>query len=159
MLESGARVVAPDFFGFGRSDKPVHDSAYTFHFHRDFLLRFVTYAECRNITLVVQDWGATLGLTLPVDPNFRSKLDRLILMNTVLPVGKPLGPHFYEWRSIVRKMPDLPVGQMIRQITPQLTARRAHWIRIVGAAAVPNRSFQAASRLGQSANVRRTKPS
>jgi haloalkane dehalogenase len=42
-------------------------------------------------------------------------------MNTVLPVGKPLGPHFYEWRSMVRKTPDLPVGQMIRQITPQLT--------------------------------------
>lgn len=121
MLETGARVVAPDLFGFGRSDKPVRDSTYTFHFHRDFLLRFVDYADCRNITLVVQDWGATLGLTLPVDPNFRSKLDRLILMNTVLPVGKSLGPHFYEWRSMVRKMPDLPVGQMIRQITPHLT--------------------------------------
>jgi haloalkane dehalogenase len=118
LLESGARVIAPDFFGFGRSDKPVHDSAYTFHFHRDFLLRFVEYAKCQNITLVVQDWGATLGLTLPVDPYFRSKLDRLILMNTVLPVGKSLGPHFYQWRSMVRKIPDLPVGQMIRQVTP-----------------------------------------
>jgi hypothetical protein len=42
-------------------------------------------------------------------------------MNTVLPVGKPLGPHFYEWRSMVRKLPDLPVGQLIRKITPQLT--------------------------------------
>jgi pimeloyl-ACP methyl ester carboxylesterase len=31
-LESGARVVAPDFFGFGRSDKPVNDSDYTFTF-------------------------------------------------------------------------------------------------------------------------------
>jgi len=25
MLESDARVVAPEFFGFGRSDKPVQD--------------------------------------------------------------------------------------------------------------------------------------
>ena len=25
-LESGARVLAPDFFGFGRSDKPVDDA-------------------------------------------------------------------------------------------------------------------------------------
>jgi haloalkane dehalogenase len=96
MLESGARVIAPGFFGFGRSDKPVQDSIYTFHFHREFLLRFVEHAACRNITLVVQDWGATLGLTLPVDLGFRSKLDRVIVMNTVLPVGKALGPHFYE---------------------------------------------------------------
>ncbi len=121
MLESGARVIAPDFFGFGRSDKPVEDSTYTFHFHREFLLRFVEHIAIRNITLVVQDWGGTLGLTLPVDPGFRSRLVRLFVMNTVLPVGKPLGPHFYEWRSLVRKMPDLPVGQLIRHITPQLT--------------------------------------
>jgi hypothetical protein len=31
-LESGARVVAPDFLGFGRSDKPVNDEVYTFKF-------------------------------------------------------------------------------------------------------------------------------
>lgn len=121
MLESGARVIAPDFFGFGRSDKPVQDAAYTFHFHREFLLRLVEHLVLRNITLVVQDWGGTLGLTLPVDPGFRSRLDRLFVMNTVLPVGEPLGPHFYEWRSLVRSMPDLPVGQLIRNITPPLT--------------------------------------
>jgi len=121
LLESGARVVAPDFFGFGRSDKPVQDAAYTFHFHREFLLRFAEHLALRHITLVVQDWGGTLGLTLPVDPGFRANLDRLLVMNTVLPVGKPLGPHFYEWRALVRKMPDLPVGQTIRAITPQLT--------------------------------------
>jgi len=121
MLESGARVIAPDFFGFGRSDKPLDDAAYTFHFHREFLLRLFEHLGLRHITLVVQDWGGTLGLTLPVDPNFRSNLDRLLVMNTVLPVGKPLGPHYYEWRSLVRKTPDLPVGQVIRQITPQLT--------------------------------------
>jgi hypothetical protein len=68
-----------------------------------------------------KDWGATLGLTLPVDPAFCSRLDRLFVMNTVLPVGEPLSSHFYEWRSVVRKTPDLPVGQSIRTITPQLT--------------------------------------
>jgi len=122
MLGSGARVVAPDFFGFGRSDKPVQDSTYTFHFHRMFLLRFVERLDLRNITLVVQDWGGTLGLTLPMDAGFRSRLDRLLVMNTVLPVGEPLGPHCYEWRSLVRNTPGLlPVGQWIRATAPQLT--------------------------------------
>ena len=121
LLDSGARVLAPDFFGFGRSDKPVEDSVYTFHFHRDFLLRFVEHIGPQHITLVVQDWGGTLGLTLPVDPGFRARLNRLLVMNTVLPAGEPLGPHYEEWRSLVREMPDLPVGQLIRHITPQLT--------------------------------------
>jgi haloalkane dehalogenase len=121
MLESDARVVAPDFFGFGRSDKPTQDSEYSFHFHREFLLRLVEHVAARNITLVVQDWGGTLGLTLPVDVAFRSKLERLFVMNTVLPIGKPLGPHYYEWRALVRSMPDMPVGQLVRKITPQLS--------------------------------------
>jgi haloalkane dehalogenase len=42
-------------------------------------------------------------------------------MNTVLPVGNPLGPHYYEWRALGRSTPDLPVGQLVRKITPQLT--------------------------------------
>jgi haloalkane dehalogenase len=42
-------------------------------------------------------------------------------MNTVLPVGEPLGPHYYEWRSLVRSTPDPPVGQWMRDAAPQLT--------------------------------------
>ena len=37
-LAAGGRVVAPDFFGFGRSDKPADDAVYTFEFHRNSLI-------------------------------------------------------------------------------------------------------------------------
>ena len=56
-LASGARVVAPDLFGFGRSDKPVDDGVYGFHFHRRALLALVERLDLRAVTLVVQDWG------------------------------------------------------------------------------------------------------
>jgi len=63
-------------------------------------------------------------------------------MNTVLPVGRPLGPHFYEWRSLVRNTPDLPVGQWMRDSGAQLTDRE------MGAydAPFPDRGFQAGAR-------------
>jgi haloalkane dehalogenase len=141
-LESGARVVAPDFYGFGRSDKPMEDAAYTFHFHREFLLRFIERLALRHITLVVQDWGGTLGLTLPVDKDFRSNLDRLFVMNTVLATGDPLGPHYYEWRSLVRNTPDLPVGQWMREAAPQLTDREM----AAYDAPYPDSRFQAGAR-------------
>src|SRR5262249_3391249 len=32
LVAAGHRVVAPDFFGFGKSDKPVEDAVYTFDF-------------------------------------------------------------------------------------------------------------------------------
>ena len=58
LLESGARVIAPDFFGFGRSDKPDRLEDYSFHFHRNFLLRLVERLDLRSVTLVVRSGGA-----------------------------------------------------------------------------------------------------
>ena len=42
---AGGRVVAPDFFGFGRSDKPADEGVYTFDFHRNSLLALVARAR------------------------------------------------------------------------------------------------------------------
>ena len=79
MLGSGARVVTPDLLGFGRSDKPTRVEDYSFHFHRNMLLRFVERLDLANVTLVVQDWGGMLGLTLPAEPSIRTRLARLIV--------------------------------------------------------------------------------
>lgn len=124
-LESGGRVVAPDFFGFGRSDKPTELKAYSFEFHREFLLRLVERLDLRNITLVVQDWGGLLGLTLPVDPGFRARLARLIVMNTALATGKSAGAGFDAWRAYAKATPDMPVGDLFRRSDPQITEAEA----------------------------------
>ena len=122
MLGSGARVVAPDFFGLGRSDKPILLSDYSFDFHRNFLLALIKRLDLRNVTLVVQDWGGMIGLTLPADADFRPRIARLIVMNTVIPVGEPLDASFYEWRTRVRTTPDFPVGPYLSSQVPQLSA-------------------------------------
>ena len=44
-LETGARVVVPDMFGFGQSDKPVDDAVYTFSFHRNALTALIERLE------------------------------------------------------------------------------------------------------------------
>ena len=72
--ESGARVIAPDWLGFGRSDKPVDDAVYTFDFHRNMLLAFVQKLDLQNITLVCQDWGGILGLCS--GPDLADRLER-----------------------------------------------------------------------------------
>ena len=58
---AGYRCVAPDFFGFGRSDKPEEDEIYTFDFHRNFLIKFIESLDLKKITLVCQDWGGYWG--------------------------------------------------------------------------------------------------
>ncbi|MEN1726842.1 MAG: haloalkane dehalogenase [Pseudomonadota bacterium] len=121
-LESGARVVAPDLYGFGRSDKPIHREDYSFDFHRNHLLALVERLDLNNISLVVQDWGGLLGLTLPVDPTFRARLSRLIVMNTALGVGVDPGPGFQAWKEYALTTPDFRAGAIIARGTPQMTA-------------------------------------
>jgi pimeloyl-ACP methyl ester carboxylesterase len=120
-LKSGARVIAPDLLGFGRSDKPVKQSDYSFHFHRNYLLALVERLDLSNITLVVQDWGGLLGLTLPVDDNFKARLERLIVMNTGLGLGRGMTEGFKMWKAYALSTPDLPIGALIARGTPHLT--------------------------------------
>lgn len=114
-LAAGHRVVAPDLFGFGRSDKPVDDAVYTYHFHRNALLAFVEQLDLTNVCLVVQDWGGLLGLTLPMAAPER--YSRLLVMNTGLPAGEPAGKGFADWRAFNRANPDLDVGGLMQRAT------------------------------------------
>jgi haloalkane dehalogenase len=120
---AGMRVVAPDFYGFGRSDKPTDDAVYTFDFHRDALLGFVRALDLSRCTLVVQDWGGMLGLTLPVDEPDR--IARLLVMNTGLGVGAEPGPGFMAWRDYMAKTPDLDVGKLMQRSVPGLSDAEA----------------------------------
>ena len=120
-LATGSRVVAPDFFGFGRSDKPADDAVYTFDFHRNSLLAFVGTLDLTHVTLVVQDWGGLIGLTLPQD--MPERFAGLIVMNTALPTGDvPLSKGFLGWRAFSNSHPDMAVGKLLMRACPHLTA-------------------------------------
>jgi len=124
VFAAAGRVVAPDLFGFGRSDKPVEDAWYSFDIHRTALMRFVEALDLRDITLVCQDWGGLLGLTLPVD--MPDRFSRLIVMNTALGTGEhDLGEGFKAWRAYNRSRPDLDVGALMKRSTPHLTDAEA----------------------------------
>lgn len=121
---TNARVVAPDLFGFGKSDKPEEDATYTYHFHRNSLLRLVERLDLYHVTLVVQDWGGILGLTLPME--MRERFDRILIMNTALPTGdEDLGAGFESWRAYVAEHPDLDVGRLMQRAVPGLTDEEA----------------------------------
>lgn len=122
-VAAGARVVAPDFIGFGRSDKPQDEALYTFDFHRQFLLWLVERLALKRITLVVQDWGGLLGLTLPME---LPQIEGLFIMNTALATGDvPLSQGFVAWRAYVAKNPDLACGKLLGRACPQLTPDEA----------------------------------
>src|SRR5215469_8650478 len=128
ILSRDHRVLAMDFAGFGRSDKYTEREAYSFMMHHDTITGFINALELERITLVVQDWGGLLGLT--VASEMPERFARLVIMNTGLPTGdEPMGKAFMRWREFASSSTDLPIGTVI----PNGTAERALKPEIVAA--------------------------
>lgn len=122
-VENGHRVICPDWLGFGRSDKPIDDNVYSFHFHRNMLVAFIEALDLQNITLVCQDWGGILGLTIPMD--MPERFSRLLVMNTAIATGMSPGEGFTAWRAYNRTQPDLAVGSLMQRATTGLSDAEA----------------------------------
>lgn len=107
------RVIAMDFIGFGRSDKYKDREAYSFKMHKDTLTSFIQTLDLGGINLVVHDWGGLIGLTAATE--IQDRIARLIIMNTFLPTGEePMPEAFLRWREFAKRVPDLPIGRVIK---------------------------------------------
>ena len=123
-VAAGYRVIAPDFFGFGRSDKPADEATYTFGFHRAAIVALIEALDLRRVTLVCQDWGGLIGLTIPMD--MQERFERLFVMNTMLGTGdQPLGEGFVQWRAFSNKNPDMNIAALMKRAAPHLTDAEA----------------------------------
>lgn len=74
------RVVAPDHIGFGLSDKPGDEGAYTIAAHIRNLEGLVEVLDLKNITLVMQDWGGPIGLGMAA--RHPDRIKRIAIINT-----------------------------------------------------------------------------
>lgn len=87
LVAEGLRVVAPDLIGFGRSDKPVEKTAYSFERHVSWLHDFVRARDLRDVTLVTQDWGGPIGMA--VLARDEDRFARVVAANTMLHTADP----------------------------------------------------------------------
>jgi len=110
-----ARVVAPDYVGFGRSDKPVDREWYTYDAHYGALELLVEELDLRRITVVMQDWGGPLGFRLATTRPER--VAGLVVMNTGIYSGRPPSDTWLRFRELVRSVgTDFQPGRLV-QIT------------------------------------------
>ncbi|MDP2775429.1 MAG: haloalkane dehalogenase [Nocardioides sp.] len=87
LVAAGIRVIAPDNIGFGRSDKPATATDYTFARHVDWTRSLVTGLDLRDVTLVAQDWGGPIGLSVLAAETDR--FARVVAANTILHTADP----------------------------------------------------------------------
>ena len=112
-LAGVSRAVAPDYFGFGRSDKPTRIEDYSYDFHYDSIERFADELDLRGTTIVVQDWGGPIGLRLAVERPDR--VERLVILNTGIGAGRAPSEEWLRFREFVRRVgTELIPGQLVR---------------------------------------------
>jgi haloalkane dehalogenase len=136
------RVICPDLFGFGKSDKPKAIKDYTFEFHFNSLQKFLDKLDLNDITIVVQDWGGLLGLSLV--GLWPDRFKRLLIMNTFLPVGKrAFPPAFKAWKAFALNSPIFPIGKIIDKATARPMSKE---VKKAYDAPFPGKKYKAGAR-------------
>ena len=85
LVEAGHRVLVPDLVGFGKSDKPVERSDYSYQMHVDVMTEFARTLDLRDVTFFGQDWGGLIGLRVVAEEPDR--FARIMISNTGLPAA------------------------------------------------------------------------
>lgn len=143
VLSPGHRFVAPDLIGFGKSDKYSRIGDYSFKLHFDALNAFIDQLELKDITLVVQDWGGLLGLSiLGARPEL---FKRVVVLNTFLPIGKSLGPVFKAWQMYAKFHPNLPIGGIIKMASYKPSSKTKEVLAAYDAP-FPSKKYKAGAR-------------
>ncbi len=118
ILSNNFRVIAPDLIGFGKSDKPMDKSSYTYQKHMDWLTVFIEKLNLTGILLFCQDWGGLTGLRLITE--MEDRFSMVIASNTTLPTGKiPMPESFLKWREYSQHSPGFDIGKVIDMGTIQ----------------------------------------
>ena len=113
-VAAGHRVIAPDYAGFGRSDKPTDRGWYTYDRHVELVTELLAGLDLSDAVAVVQDWGGPIGLRWAVEN--ADRVGALVILNTGLFTGR-VSKGFLAWRDFAEKNPDLPVGFVIQGAT------------------------------------------
>jgi haloalkane dehalogenase len=111
--DAGYRCIAPDYAGFGRSDKPTDVGWYTYDRHVELMAMLLEELDLREATVVVHDWGGPIGLRLAVE--HPERISRIVIMETGPFTGhQRMSDAWFAFRDFVRENEDVPVGFLVR---------------------------------------------
>jgi haloalkane dehalogenase len=110
--DAGYRVICPDQVGFGRSDKPTDREWYSYDRHVEYAATLLEDLDIRGATFVVHDWGGPIGLRLAVE--HPERVDRLVIMDSGLLIGVPMGEEWQRFRAFVDRIEDVPMSPILQ---------------------------------------------
>ncbi len=112
--DSGYRCIAPDYAGFGRSDKPTDLDWYSYDRHTELMAGLLEDLDLRDATIVVHDWGGAIGLRVAVE--HPDRISRLVVMDSGVFTGEQrMSEAWHAFRDFVDRTEDLPVAMLVRR--------------------------------------------
>lgn len=112
LVQAGHRVIVPDLIGFGRSDKPIDRSVYTYDQHVAWMKTFVrSFDDIGPFDVFCQDWGGLISLRCVAE--MPDKYNRVVAANTGLPVGESLGAGFDFWLELSQRLDPFECGRLV----------------------------------------------
>jgi haloalkane dehalogenase len=116
LRNAGFRVIAPDLIGFGKSDKPLRQTDYSYARHVAWIRQFIEMLNLEDINLFCQDWGALIGLRVAAENEQR--FARVAVGNGFMPTGDENFPRAFRiWRAFARWSPWFPIGRILQSGT------------------------------------------
>ena len=117
LAAGGARVIAPDLVGFGKSDKPSEKSDYTYARHVAWMQEaIIDHLDLNDATFFGQDWGGLVGLRLVAENPGR--FARVIIGNTGLPTGDHApSDAFMAWQNFSQTTEVFDIGFLLNSAT------------------------------------------
>jgi len=111
--DAGHRCIAPDFVGFGRSDKPTDVGWYTYDRHTELIAQLLEELDLHDVTLVLHDWGGPIGLRVAVE--HPDRVVRIALMDTGPFTGEQrMSEQWLAFRAFVERTEDVPISMLVR---------------------------------------------
>ena len=112
LLEAGYRCIAPDYPGFGRSDKPTDFDWYSYDHHTEAMLFLLEQLDVKGATFVVQDWGGPIGMRVAAERP--QSCARLVVMDTGFFTGRQqMSDAWNTFRDFVERTEDLPISMLV----------------------------------------------
>ena len=113
LADASHRVIVPDLIGFGKSDKPLEVTDYSYARHVRWTSELIfDVLNLDHMTFFGQDWGGLIGLRLVAAKPER--FDRVVVGNTGLPRGDgKMSDAFLAWQKFSRESPTFDVGAIV----------------------------------------------
>ena len=87
------RCIVPDLMGFGMSDKPSNEEAYSLSGHIAMMAEFIYRLDLHNLAIIGHDWGGPIGFGAAVQEPDR--YTHLVILNTMTEAPMKILPHYW----------------------------------------------------------------